>query len=84
MTIPLDTGDRVAWTERDRGIVVAADPARTERGRRLTVAVWRGERFSGHVARIPAGLLYRTSRLRLPAPRQGSGAPPSGPSDVRA
>jgi hypothetical protein len=69
MTLPLDTGDRVAWTERDRGIVVAADPPRPQAGRRLTVAVWRGEGFSGHVARIPAALLYRTSRLRVPAPR---------------
>jgi len=68
MTLPLDTGDRVAW-ERDCGIVVAADPLRPTAGRRLTVAVWRGEGFSGHVARIPAGLLYRTSRLRVPAPR---------------
>lgn len=84
MTIPLDTGDRVAWTESDRGIVVAADPARMKRGRRLTVAVWRGDGFSGHVARIPAGLPHRTSRLRLPTPRQGSAAPPSSPSDVRA
>ena len=69
MTLPLDTGDQVAWTERDRGIVVAADPPRPQAGRRLTVAVWRGEGFSGHVARIPAGLLYRTSRLRVPALR---------------
>jgi hypothetical protein len=84
MTVPLDTGDRVAWTERDRGIVVAADPVRMKRGRLLTVAVWRGVDFSGHVARIPAGLVYRTSRLRLPSPRQGSAAPPSSPSDVRA
>lgn len=84
MTIPLDTGDRVAWTERDRGIVVAADPVRMKGGRRLTVAVWRGERFSGHVARIPAGVLHRTSLLRLPMPRQESAAPPSAPSDVRA
>ena len=81
MTLPLDTGDRVAWTERDRGIVVAADPPRLQAGRRLTVAVWRGEGFSGHVARIPAGLLYRTSRLRVPAPRI---APPrGGEADVR-
>ncbi len=75
MTIPLDTGDRVAWTERDRGIVVAADPPRMKSGRRLTVAVWGCDGFSGHVARIPAALLYRTPRIRLPR---------SGPADVHA
>lgn len=81
MTITLDTGDRVAWTERDRGIVVAADPVRITDGRRLTVAVWGCEGFSGHVARIPAGLLYHTPRLRVPAPRI---APPrGGEADVR-
>jgi hypothetical protein len=63
MAIPLDTGDRVAWTDADRGIAVAADPAWLRKGRRLTVAVWRGGRFSGHVVRVPAACLYRTPRL---------------------
>jgi hypothetical protein len=81
MTLPLDTGDRVAWTERDRGIVVAADPVRIGSGRRLTLAVWECDGFSGHLTRIPGGLLYRTSRLRVPAPRI---APPrGGDADVR-
>jgi hypothetical protein len=80
MSIPLDTGDRVAWTERDRGIVVAGDPPRSGGGRRLTVAVWRGDAFSGHVARIPAGFLYRTSRIRLPTTRM----PADGANDVGA
>jgi hypothetical protein len=75
MTIPLDTGDRVAWTERDRGIVVGADTVRTGSDRRLTVAVWGCDGFSGHVARIPAALLYRTSRIQLPS---------SGPAGVHA
>jgi hypothetical protein len=73
MTIPLDTGDRVAWTEQDRGIVVAGDPVRIRSGRRLTVAVWGSAGFSGHVARIPAALLYRTSRVSPYA---------SGPADA--
>ena len=78
MDIPLGTGDRVAWTEHDRGIAVAADPAWLRDGRRLTVAVWRGGRFSGHVARIPAGRLYRTPRLHA-----GGGDPLRGASRVR-
>ena len=85
MSIPLDTGDRVAWTERDRGVIVAGDPPRCGSGRRLTVAVWRGDAFSGHVARIPAGLLYRTPRIRLPVPcTSADKATPPGPAGVRA
>lgn len=85
MNLPLDTGDRVAWTERDRGIVVAGDPPRSGSGRRLTVAVWRGDTFSGHVTRMPAGLLYRTSRIRLPVAHvHGDWATHPGPADVRA
>lgn len=57
------TGDRVAWTERDRGIVVAADPPDAG-GRRIhTVAVWRDGRFTGHVTRIAAAALYTTRHL---------------------
>ena len=86
MTIPLDTGDRVAWTEHERGIAVAADPAWMKGDRRVTVAVWRAGTFSGHVARIPAGLLFRTTRLGPPAPyatRDGTFRR-AGANDVRA
>lgn len=84
MSIPLDTGDRVAWTERGRGIVVAGEPRRSGSNRVLTVAVWHGDTFFGHVARIPAGLLYRTSRIRLPVPRMDAGVEQPAPIDVGA
>jgi hypothetical protein len=70
----LATGDRVAWTADDRGIVVAREPGDSRSGPRLTVAVWRGSAFSGHVTRLPAALLFRTSRLHpSPTPALGSG-----------
>ena len=78
MSIPLDTGDRVAWTERDRGIIVAEDPGEPGVRRRFTVAVWDGAGFSGHLTRVPAALLHRTTRVR-PAPR-----PTRGVADGRA
>lgn len=67
MMHPLDTGDRVAWTESDRGIVVATNPVDPEGRRRMTIAVWRGT-FFGHVTRVPVGLLHRTARIRVPHP----------------
>jgi hypothetical protein len=74
MKQPLATGDRVAWTADDRGIVVAAESRDPRSGPRLTVAVWRGSAFSGHVTRLPAALLFRTSRIHAPpTPALGSG-----------
>ena len=66
MNNPIDTGDRVAWSASDRGIVAAEDGPDPEGRRRLTVAVWRGPGFSGHVTRLPAALLHRTPRLGTP------------------
>ena len=78
MSIPLDTGDRVAWTEHDRGIIVAENPGEPGINRRFTVAVWTSSGFSGHVTRVPAALLHRTTRVR-PQPR-----PTLGVADGRA
>lgn len=65
MKHPLATGDRVAWTEVDRGIIVADTPPDTQQRRRFTVAVWSSRGFAGHVTRIPAALLHRTSHHHL-------------------
>ena len=67
MKHPLETGDRVAWTEDDRGIIVADSAATC--GRTFTVAVWRPRGFSGHLTRLPAAMLHRTSRLVPMTPR---------------
>ncbi|HET6229659.1 MAG TPA: hypothetical protein VFE05_06215 [Longimicrobiaceae bacterium] len=69
---PLDTGDRVAWTERDRGVVVAHNPPERDGGARLTVAVWRDFESLGHLARVPSALLHTVPRLR-PAAVPGRG-----------
>jgi hypothetical protein len=76
MDQPLATGDRVAWTESDRGIIVAETTAHTPPRHCFTVAVWRAGAFSGHVTRIPAAMLYRTVRLHstlLPGTSERSG-----------
>ncbi|MBB4635950.1 hypothetical protein [Longimicrobium terrae] len=54
-------GDRVAWSEHGRGVVVDGDTAPAPR-RRPTVAILGPEGFR-HVTRIPASLLYSTPRL---------------------
>lgn len=64
MSEHLDTGDRVAWSESGRGIIVDARTPSTGT-EQMTIAVWRGSGFSGHVTRIGCGLLHRTERLQL-------------------
>lgn len=59
MREPLETGDRVAWTEHECGIVVACATGSGHLRTRPTVAVWRAGGFTGHVTRIPAALLHR-------------------------
>jgi hypothetical protein len=66
MRIHLETGDRVAWSELGRGIIVAREH-RSTGANRVTIAVWQDSRFSGHVTRIGTGLLHRTTRLHLPS-----------------
>lgn len=68
MSLPLDTGDRVAWTEQARGIIVAMSPGETRMRRRFTVAVWSSAGFSGHLTRVPGALLHHTERLRPEPP----------------
>jgi hypothetical protein len=63
VSIPLDTGDRVAWTEQARGIIVAMNLSETRMQRRFTVALWGSNGFSGHLTRIPGALLHRTACL---------------------
>ena len=67
MRIQLDTGDRVAWSELGRGIIVAREQG--SGANQTTIAVWKDSRFSGHVTRIGTGLLHRTTRLHLPSVR---------------
>jgi hypothetical protein len=61
----LETGDRVAWSEVGRGIVVAREDQHGG-ATRMTVAIWQGSEFSGHVTRLSTGLLHRTGRLHPP------------------
>lgn len=63
----LETGDRVAWTEHDHGIVVADATGSGDGRARPTVAVWRDGGFIGHVTRIPAALLHRLASGAKPS-----------------
>lgn len=64
MKMGFGTGDRVAWSEAGRGIIVAAAPGTRPH---YVVAVWGSSGFSGHLTALPPGLLYPTKRITPPA-----------------
>lgn len=63
MKIGFGTGDRVAWSEAGRGIIVAAAPGTKPH---CVIAVWGASGFSGHLTALPPGLLYATKRIAAP------------------